>query len=63
MTKDHVEIWNKCLSVIKDNVAALAYTTWFEPIIPLSLVDNTLTIQVPSNFYMEYLEENYVDLL
>ena len=58
-----MEIWNKCLSVIKDNVAALAYTTWFEPIIPLSLVDNTLTIQVPSNFYMEYLEENYVDLL
>ena len=63
MTSNHVEIWNKCLSVIKDNVTEQIYTTWFVPIVPLSLSDNTLTIQVPSSFYMEYLEANYIDLL
>ena len=63
MTSNHVEIWNKCLSVIKDNVTEQIYTTWFVPIVPLSLADNTLTIQVPSSFYMEYLEANYIDLL
>ena len=63
MTNNHVEIWNKCLSVIKDNVTEQGYKTWFERIIPLSLVDNTLTIQVPSYFFVEYLEEHYIDLL
>ena len=60
---NHVEIWNKCLSVIKDNVTEQGYKTWFERIIPLSLVDNTLTIQVPTYFFVEYLEEHYIDLL
>ena len=63
MTNNHVEIWNKCLSVIKDNVTEQGYKTWFERIIPLSLVDNTLTIQVPTYFFVEYLEEHYIDLL
>ena len=63
MTKDHVEIWNSCLSVIKDIVTEQGYKTWFEPIVPLSLIDNTLTIQVPTYFFVEFLEEQYIDLL
>ena len=63
MTNDHVEIWNRCLSVIKDNVTEQSYSTWFERIVPLSLVNNTLTIEVPSYFFVEYLEEHYIDLL
>ena len=63
MSDNHVEIWNKCLSVIKDNVKEQAYKTWFEPIIPVSLSDNVLTLQVPSQFFYEYLEEHYIDHL
>ena len=63
MTKDHVEIWNSCLSVIKDIVTEQGYKTWFEPIVPLSLTDNVLTLQVPSQFFYEYLEAHYIDLL
>jgi chromosomal replication initiator protein len=33
------------------------------PIVPLSLHNNTLTIQVPSPFYYEYIEENYLEVL
>ncbi|BDD05075.1 chromosomal replication initiator protein DnaA [Aureibacter tunicatorum] len=33
------------------------------PIKPLQLVENVLTIQVPSQFFYEYLEEHYVYLL
>src|SRR5690606_22652903 len=34
--------------------------TWFEPIKPLKTEGNVLTIQVPSQFFYEWLEEHYV---
>lgn len=60
---DHVGLWNRCLDFIRDNVSSQAYKTWFNPIIPLRYEDNTLVVQVPSQFFYEYLEEHYVDLL
>ncbi len=62
--KNSVEIlWNNCLKVIRDNVSEEAFRTWFTPIRPLSYESNVLTIQVPSQFFYEYLEDKYVDLL
>lgn len=55
--------WNNCLSFIQDNISPQAYKTWFEPISPVKLVDAALSIQVPSKFFYEWLEEHYVDLL
>ena len=63
MDNRHVEIWDKCLSVIKDNTEPQSFATWFKPIVPLSLDNNILTIQVPSPFFYEWLEEKYIDLL
>ena len=59
----HEKVWNNCLKVIKDNVPSISFRTWFEPIIPLKLENNVLTIQVPSSFFYEYLEEQYIDIL
>ena len=63
MKKSHVEIWNNCLSVIKDNIPAEQFNTWFIPIVPISLLDEILTIQVPTQFFYEWLEENFIELL
>jgi chromosomal replication initiator protein len=63
MLKNHHQIWNDCLSIIKDNVQPISYRTWFEPIKPLKIEDEILTIQVPSPFFYEYLEEQYIDIL
>lgn len=63
MIRNPQEIWSDCLSIIKDNVKASCYSTWFEPIKPLQIKDDALTIQVPSQFFVEYLEEQYIDLL
>ncbi len=60
---DHKEIWANCLKVIKDNINYQSYKTWFEPIKPLRLNNNVLTIQVPSQFFYEWLEEHYISLL
>src|SRR5512133_4382412 len=63
MKNDHNKTWEKCLEIIKDNVPYISYKTWFEPIVPIKLEDNVLTIQVPSPFFYEYLEEQYIDIL
>ncbi len=63
MSGNHVEIWNNCLSVIKDNVTEEAYQTWFEPIVPVSLNNNLFILQVPSPFFAEFLDEHHLNLL
>ncbi len=56
-------VWEKCLQVIKANVPEQSFKTWFEPIVPFRLAGKTLTIQVPSQFFYEWLEENYIHVL
>ncbi len=63
MSNKHQEVWNGCLKIIKDNVPSISFRTWFEPIVPLKLERNVLTIQVPSPFFYEYLEEQYINIL
>ncbi|MBN2668329.1 MAG: chromosomal replication initiator protein DnaA [Bacteroidales bacterium] len=58
-----IDIWGRCLRIIRDNVHDASYKTFFEPIIPIDLNGQILTIQVPSAFVYEHLEENYIDLL
>jgi chromosomal replication initiator protein len=63
MSKDHEKVWKSCLSIVKDNVSLQSFKTWFEPILPVKLKDSVLTIQVPSQFFYEWLEEHYITLL
>jgi chromosomal replication initiator protein len=63
MTRDFQDVWSNCLKIIKDNVPPVSFKTWFEPIVPLKLDNNILTIQVPSPFFYEYLEEQFIDIL
>ena len=60
---NHVGLWNRCLDIIKDNVPDSTYKTWFVPIVPLKYEDKTLIVQVPSQFFYEFLEDQFVDLL
>lgn len=61
---DYREVWARCLSIIQDNVPTQAtFNTWFAPIRPVSLEGDVLTLEVPSEFFREYLEEHFIDLL
>jgi chromosomal replication initiator protein len=63
MKKKHNEVWEKCLAVIKDNIPYQSFKTWFEPIVPLKVENNILIVQVPSQFFYEWLEDHYINLL
>lgn len=55
--------WTDCLEVIKESVGEENFNTWFRPIVPLKVEGDVLTIQVPSQFFYEWLEDNYVPVL
>ena len=60
---NHTGLWNCCLDIIRDNLPEQTYKTWFTPIKPLKYEDNTLFLQVPSEFFYEYIEEKFIGLL
>ena len=59
----HIAVWNNCLQIIANNIDPQKFNTWFKPIRPVSLVDSTLTIEVPSDFFRDYIEGAFLDLL
>jgi chromosomal replication initiator protein len=63
MEVESTTVWNDCLDVIKESVGDENFNTWFKPIIPLRVDGDVLTIQVPSQFFYEWLEDNYVPIL
>lgn len=67
MDQSPEHVWNECLEIIHDNISRQSYKTWFEPLKAVSLEEEDdllkLTIQLPSRFYYEWLEEHYFSLL
>ena len=63
MVQDCNAVWNGCLSVIREEISEQSFRTWFEPIRPIRLQENTLTLQVPNKFFFEWLEEHYLPVL
>lgn len=59
----HIQVWDNCLSIIKDVIPESQFDTWFEPIKAVSFDGNTFTIEVPSEFFREYLDEHFIDFI
>jgi chromosomal replication initiator protein len=55
--------WDKCLKIIKDNVSSQVFITWFKPLKPVCLESDKLILSVPSQFFFEWIEEHYYDLM
>lgn len=63
MEKDCKNIWQKCLSLIQEQVAPEKFRVLFEPIRALKFKGDVLTIQVASAYVYEKLEGEYIDVL
>ncbi len=74
MDQDLSLIWERCLQFMRDNLNATednddlkklekSFDLLFEKVVPISLVSGNLTLLVPSDFYKEYIEDNYLSLL
>lgn len=56
-------LWSECQQILQDNLSQSAYQTWFAPVEAISWEDNVLVLQVRSQFIVDYIEDNYLDLL
>jgi chromosomal replication initiator protein len=61
--RDAAAVWAACLDIIRESITHRAFKTWFEPAKAIRLEDATLTIQVPSQFFYEWIEEHYYALV
>ena len=59
----HISVWNNCLNFIRQNIDPRQFNVWFKTIKPVSLIESTLTVEVPSEFFREYLEGAYLDII
>lgn len=55
--------WAECLKIIRDNIGEDRTNTWFACARPLGFKSNTLTLGLPSHFYYEKYEDDFIPLL
>ena len=64
MTQErHIAVWNNCLRIFEQILEPQQFNTWFKPIKPVAMQDSTLTVAVPSEFFREYLEDYFLDMI
>lgn len=63
MPSQHTQLWESCLAFIRDNVSPQQFSVWFEPVTSMSFENGELRLYAPSSFFVEQLEEKYLDLL
>ena len=63
MDKNHQQLWDECRQFIKDNISPKQYDVWFRDITSISFENKDLKLMVPSSFFVEQLEERFLDVL
>ena len=63
MTENFQTKWARCLDIIRDNVGQVRFDTWFACAKPVKFEDNRLTLELPSQFYVEKYEDDFYNLL
>lgn len=63
MEERHTAAWNNCLQIISQIIDPSQFEVWFKPVKAVSLEGNTLKLEVPSDFFREYLEDTFLDII
>ena len=56
MVKD---TWSKVKRGLSEKLPAHTISTWFEPINPIAFEQNELVLEVPSQFFYDWIESHY----
>lgn len=58
------QLWDDCVRFMRaEGLTDSAYRTWFKSITPLSYEGGVLVLRAQSQFFVDYIEENYIQLL
>jgi chromosomal replication initiator protein len=56
-------IWNKTISSLEQVVQSQNYQNWIKPLVFSHTMEDMMYIVVPDQFFKEWLEDNYIDLI
>ncbi len=57
------DVWTNLSEEVQSLISKQTFATWFEPIQAVGLDEKSLTLEVPSKFYYEWIDKHYRDLL
>ena len=57
------DVWQMCLSQIKEQTSDEEFSKWFKPIVPLDFDGTTLKLRVPNESYVYHIEKHFIPLL
>ena len=60
---DHKDLWKIVKNNLKSSQPDHAYSTWFEPIVSIGLNDNTLLLELPNQFFYDWIQAHYIDII
>lgn len=59
----HDKLWDGAKEILRGSLPGHAFNTWFEPINPIAVTDEELILEVPSQFFFEWIETHYTGLI
>jgi chromosomal replication initiator protein len=59
----YTEVWQTCLSRIKEQTSDEEFVRWFKPIVPIGFEGNILRLRVPNEGYVSHIEKHYIPFL
>jgi chromosomal replication initiator protein len=62
-SQELMPVWQNCLTKIQAQVTSLSFKTWFQPIVPIKLEGREITVQVPSQFFYDWVDQHYNSLV
>jgi len=59
----HEDLWENTQQVIRETINPRSFQTWFAPIKSVDIVDSTIVLAVPNNFFREWIDNHYLKTL
>ena len=60
---DHQSLWDQAAALLREDMPDVSYKTWIEPSTPFALEDDTLYLEVASDFVRNTIMSRYQDLI
>ncbi|MFO7769545.1 MAG: DnaA N-terminal domain-containing protein [bacterium] len=57
------ELWSECLDDLASQLPPQSFETWFKPIQPAGYSGDRFRLEVPSQFFSDWVEQHYQALL
>ena len=59
----HLEVWKNTKESLRKKQPTHAYSTWFEPISSIGLNSGELVLEVPNQFFFEWIQSHYKNVI